>query len=235
MKYNFDYRPNPKRRKLLFLPGWGHSINREFISYLAEYFEVLALTFPYSDPSLEADAPLGIDDYLSSLSSALEEQNFIPELAIGHSFGGKLLGFDQKIQAQKILIAPSIFRPRLRRRLRTKYRVFRNKLMKRIYLVLNRNLPSKYLGSKDYRQTDGKKRQTFIAIKDCYLTPRDLSSRMAWTIIGFKEDTEVDAKWLQKQCSSTSYTHFFLLPGNHNALYAEPDLLYEFLVKHDYC
>lgn len=233
MTYEYLLRGTEDSPRLLFLPGWGHRIDGEFVDCLSRDFQVLALTFPFADPALEAKQPWTMDDYTEALTAALKDLSFAPDLAVGHSFGGKMLAFDRRLHCPLILVAPSAFAPSLSRRLRSKYRIWRNKLMKSIYLVLKRPLPGRYLGSADYQQTSGARRATFKMIKNAYVKPRALDSERRCAVIGFSEDSEIESRTLRKRVKSIKSGRYIELPGGHNALYDNFEVFYRYLVTYD--
>ena len=114
---NINFKDIGKGKKILFLHGWGSSLNiyNEIINYLSSSYRCLSLDLPGFGESMEGKESLTLKDYASLLNEFLMEHNFKPDLIVCHSFGGKVAieytlnyGYDQKL----LLCSPSIIKPK---------------------------------------------------------------------------------------------------------------------------
>lgn len=230
MIYDSYYRENKGKEKLVFLVGWNQTIDKKLMDILAIDYEVLALSFPFQDRYLLDTSAYSIDTYRQLLTRTLISLNYYPTLAVGHSFGGKILSFAPDLFKRLVLIAPSSFKPLLTERIKTRLLIARNKLIKGIFSLLKRKPKKKYLGSVDYQNCFGLRRRTFLNIKDAY-PPSDFLKLYADRIevIAFKDDKTIKLKRVRKRVEGLKKTKLTTLSGGHNEIYYNRTLLLSYL------
>lgn len=231
MTYSENYKlfSGQGSKNILFLPGWMTTGDNytSLIDKLKSFGQVLFVELPGFSGSL--DNPLYVDDYLQSVRNVLKETAFVPDLAIGYSFGGKLLMLlEPELQtADLFLIAPSCFRPSLKSRIRVKvkigaYKLFKN--LKKHYLI--EKIPTCLSGSSDYRQSEGNIRQTLLNVKDIYVLNsalRDFNSNIF--VLGYRDDTSVSIKVLRRNCRRIKHAELFESGGTHYELFSDDNLI----------
>lgn len=230
MIYDSYYRQNTGKEKLLFLVGWGQVIDKKLMDILALDYEVLALSFPFQDPRLQDDYAYNIETYRQVLVRVLIELEYYPSIAIGHSFGGKILSFCPDLFKRIVLVAPSSFKPLSKERVKTRFLIYRNKIVRRLTRLLGLSTPLKYLGSDDYRRTHGLRRRTFLNIKDAYPAKdwlKTYASRIS--VIAFFEDQAVGIKRVEKALKDIPSIKLTKIKGNHNQIYLDRTLLLSYL------
>ncbi len=204
---------------ILFLHGYGQ--NKEMMMPLAKRAEkfanVLALDLP-GNPNNPLIKIFTIDDYVEYLEEIIITYKFIPDIIVGHSFGGKLASFYAlKHPTTLLLLAPSTIKPSfsLKRFLKIKlYKVF--KWLNKHQII--KKIPKSLSGSKDFQNTSGINRATFLNIVNSYLGKKQLKNLKSeiYLIYG-NRDKEVSYTQMKKFAKYSSATHLIVISGDHFA------------------
>ncbi len=163
--YNKDY------PWILFLHGWEQ--DKSSLLSIEKETQVFAnsvlIDLPGFGELSPLDRPYDIEEYLLYIKQLMKSLEIMPSLIIGHSFGGKLATYysSQVQEIPLLLLAPSIIPPAISNK---------NKVMKKIkpfFLFLKRHkmiksLPSFYLGSRDYQNSKGYLKGTFVRMVHRY-------------------------------------------------------------------
>lgn len=180
---------------LVFLHGWGqdHRSWDSLVYYCKLFSNCLVVDLPGFGNSKVIE-PLIIDDYVKAIKKLLDSLKIKDYYLVGHSFGGKIIGFyGLKYQQKKcVLIAPSVFKGK--KKLKTKLRIRLNKIYAR-FKILKRFV--KY--SDDYKNAEGVMKKTFLNVVNQYLSENQIKKLDGEIlIIGFKNDQSVRIKTLEK-------------------------------------
>lgn len=213
MMYYQYFKNNDSSTTIMLLHGWGVSSSymESLKDYLIRDYNVLLVDLPGHGKSY-LQKPYSINDYIDELFLIINKENINKIYGIGHSFGGKLLGYyslKYKLNGM-ILIAPSLIKPHFSF----------IKLMKiLIYKILRRfnlKIPKHFQGSYDYKKASGLKRKTFLNVCHSYLTKKELRKiKIKSLIMGFKDDKEVKIYQLKKLDKYLLDSKLFIYPGNH--------------------
>ncbi len=231
MKYNIFHSGEKDKAKILFTPGWNNQINKDFINYLGHTYEILAVSLEGIDPTIKLETLYSPKEYVEELETILDEQNFIPDIIIAHSCGNKFIS-NLNVSYKKIIyIAPSIFKPRLALRLKRRYKIIRNKAMKKLCKLFHKNTAKKYLGSMDYQSLTKENKELFMTLKDYY--PKSINKTNA-TLILFKNDSEIDIKSALKGAKKHGISDVRTLKGYHSSLYDNPEQILKVINENEY-
>ncbi len=231
MKYNIYSLLDDNKPSLLFIPGWNNSINKGFIHYLSRYYSVLALSLEGIDPLLSCEKLYSADEYVQQIKDVLTEHNFVPKLVIGHSCANKFI-VQIDFSCPTYLVAPSIFKPSFFSRLKVKLKIKRNKIAKRLAKTFKLTLSKKYLGSKDYQQTNDNNRKLFLYLKDYY--PSNYAGKNNnYYIVGYINDTLILKKNLLRGAKKRKISLKFF-NGYHSSIYDNPEELINWINKNDH-
>lgn len=210
---------DPKAPRILFLHGFGQ--NKEMMFPLAKRiekeFNVLVLDLPGTNNNPLTEA-FGIKEYIEYLERVLKEEDFIPDLIVGHSFGGKLASFYTLLHPTTLLLlAPSSIKPKFSLKRFAKIRIYKTfKFLKKVKLISH--IPTKYQGSSDYQSTSGVARASFVKIVNSYLSRKDLKriSRDVYIIYG-KNDTQITLWQMNHFAKLCKNCHLIVINGDHFA------------------
>ena len=221
MKKEYLYKKIGKQENIniLFLHGYGQ--NKEMMFPLAKrvekYVNVLVLDLPGSKNN-PLTSVFSIDDYIDYLEEIILKENFIPDIIVGHSFGGKLATFyAQKHPCTLLLLAPSIIKPSFSVKKWLKIRLY--KICK---FLKNKNIikhnPKWLKGSRDYENTSGIDRITFVKIVNSYLSKKELSKLNSEIFIVYgNSDQEIRYKQMHKLKKWSQHSHLIVIKGDHFA------------------
>lgn len=211
---NYIYYKNEKASKtILLLHGWGVSSSymESLKDYLKKDYSILLVDLPGHGKS-DLEKVYGIEDYLNTLFMIVCKENITNLYGVGHSFGGKLLSFyslKYKLNGM-ILLAPSSYKPRFSIIKFIKVTIY--KILKRLHLPI----PSSLQGSRDYKNTSGLKRKTFLKVCHSYLKKEQLKRiKIPTIIVGFKDDKEVKKYQLKKLNRYIAHSKLFMYDGTH--------------------
>ncbi|MCH5179959.1 MAG: alpha/beta fold hydrolase [Erysipelotrichales bacterium] len=221
---------------VLFLHGYGQ--NKEMMMPLVKradkFANVLAIDLPGSKNNA-LTCVFTIDDYVEYLEDILNKYEFKPDIIVGHSFGGKLASFYALKYPNIILLllAPSTIKPSFSLKKFIKIRTY--KLFKWLHKhQLVRSIPNCLMGSKDYQNTSGIDRLTFVHIVNSYLNKKQLRklNNEVYLVYG-NRDTEITYKQMKKFARYSPNTHLIVIKGDHFAyivnVSAVTNLLFEII------
>ena len=169
------YKVEGKGRKIVLLHGWGGNSDSflPVFNYLSSKFCVYTIDFPGFGQSAAPEKPWDVGDYKNMLLKLFDELNIDKACLIGHSFGGRvsiMFSAEHPLRVDKVVLADSAgILPR--RTIKYYFRVYKFKLMKKLYLALSpgnnkqakmEEFYKKY-GSTDYKES-GSMRQTFVKV-----------------------------------------------------------------------
>lgn len=203
---------NNSKYNFIFLHGWG--VTYKTLLYFSSLWENKYSIYLLSLPGFfnnELKTSYFLEDYLNDIDEFIREKNLKNVVIIGHSFGGKLAIFlKKKNPSYKIIaLAPSIvknpFNPL------TFFKIKMYKFLKKCKCPLHKL----FRGSKDYRNTDGYLKKTFINIVHAYMSEEDLQEIGSFLLIGFDKDKEVNIRSLKKVAKLNSNIHFKIFKGDH--------------------
>ncbi|MCH5171896.1 MAG: alpha/beta fold hydrolase [Erysipelotrichales bacterium] len=210
---------NKNYPNILFLHGYGQ--NKEMMLPLAKRAEKFANVFALDLPGSKNNvltSVFSIDDYVDYLDNILNEHNFKPDIIVGHSFGGKLASFYAlKHPTTLLLLAPSTIKPSFSLKKFIKIRLY--KLFKWLYKhQLVHSIPNSLMGSKDYQNTSGIDRMTFVKIVNSYLNKKKLRSLNSevYLIYG-NRDQDISYKQMKKFTKYSPHSHLIVIKGDHFA------------------
>lgn len=210
------------RQTILFVPGWN--VRLESYGFFLEKLSSLGQveTVPLFEE--KPDSPLTIEDYLFKVREAYKRTS--PDLTVAHSFGGKLVGMLQsETEINSVLLAPSLFRPTLKKRASVVIKIGGyklSKLLKNQHII--RHIPKRLRGSADYQSADVTMRQTLLNVKDRYLSADQARHFKGHTvIIGYQDDRSVEIAALRQGVRLLKNGMLIELPGEHTAFYYDPD------------
>lgn len=210
---NYSYFDNQCKYTILLLHGWGvdSSYMESLKDFLSSEYNTLILDLPGHGKS-NLDRVYTIDDYVEDIHHIVEKEKIQKLYIIGHSFGGKIGGFyAQKYPLEgEILISPSLIKPRVSLKRLLKINLY--KLIKKLHL----KIPKFLQGSRDYLQTSGLKRKTFVNIVNSYLNKKELKELdVPIILIGFSFDKEVKVYQMKKLNKNLKKSKLFIYEGNH--------------------
>ena len=146
---SFKYIDNNKYKTILYLHGWGCSLNYMNMISNINNTNSLLIDLPGFGKNDDLSEPFSFEDYIKCILTFLKENNYKIDIIVGHSFGGKLaVALANKLNLSSlILLAPSTFNKK--RGVFYYLKIYTYKLFKKI------NFLHKYLhlfGSKDYKE-----------------------------------------------------------------------------------
>lgn len=225
--------PSDKKIKILFLPGWNtkKEIYEELIRSFKKYGEVAYYAFEGFETKLHY--PYTYKDYEYNLINSLKENDFIPDIIVGYSFGGKVALKSVSLfnNVKLLLIAPSSFDHNFLYKLKVKLKIFIYKVSKKL------NIRFSFLESSDYKNSDYFMRKTLINVKDVFVSKNELKQiNNQIIIVGYKEDKSVSCYDLKNNSKYLKNKELYIFNGTHYQLFKDKEtieLLLERLIKHD--
>lgn len=179
---NIFYKTAGEGKKVMLLHGWGGQADSflPVFNYLSAKFNVYAIDFPGFGQSSMPEKPWGAEDYADILIKVFDALNIEKACLIGHSHGGRVsimaaAGHPDRID-KMVLVDSAGIRPK--RNLKYYFKVYKFKLMKKMYLLFTphkmreaklQEFYKKY-GSSDYKES-GNLRQTFVKLVNQDLRP----------------------------------------------------------------
>lgn len=211
---NYSYLENKKSDiTLLLLHGWG--VDSSYMDSLKEFlkddYSILIVDLPGHGKSY-LNKSYDIDEYINQIFYVVTKEKIKNLYGIGHSFGGKLLGFYSLRYPLKggLLIAPSLIKPRFSIIKFLKVRMY--KILKKMHFPI----PSFLQGSYDFKKSSGLKRDTFLNVFNQYFTKQQMKkNRCKFIIMGFTDDKEVKVKRLKVLNKYLNKSQLFIYKGNH--------------------
>ncbi len=195
----------------IYLHGWGlDSSAMKRLAMLNKSTNVIIVDLPGFGKS-ELTHPYTIQDYVQELHNLVVHEQIESFYGVGHSFGGKILGFyaTQYLVKGLCLIAPSIIK---RHTIKAKVKITFNKIAKKI------KLPIVLKGSSDYEATQGNLRKTFVNVCNSYLSKKDLKKiNTDILLIGLKKDREIVRFQLNKMHRYLKKSKLIFFEGDHLA------------------
>lgn len=201
---------------IIFLHGWG--LNHRYMLVFKKYFNKRANLYFLDLPKFglsTAYNDLSIDDYVEVLHDFVKKNQIASFIGIGHSFGGKVLGFyAKKYPLEKmVLLAPSLTKPSFNIKVFIKIKLYH--LLKSFKI---KKMPSFLLGSKDYQASNSELRSTFNNIVHAYLSIKELKDISTKTlVIGFEDDKAVSKKQIARIYKHLKNCEYKYLKGDHMA------------------
>lgn len=179
---NIFYKKAGSGKKVVLLHGWGCKADTllAVFKYLSMKYEVYALDFPGFGQSDPPDKPWDVTDYMNMLVKFFDKLGIDKASLIGHSFGGRvsiLFSSHYPGRIEKVVLTGSAgIIPK--RTFKYYFKVYKFKLMKKIYLMVSKGADIeakldkfyKKYGSKDYQES-GILRQTFVKVVNQDLRP----------------------------------------------------------------
>ena len=169
---------------------------------IKDFANYLIIDLPGNE-NLKLEKVYNIDDYLNYINKIIERYNFVPDIIVGHSFGGKLASFYAlNHDVTLLLLAPSTIKPSFS--------------LKRIKII--KNIPTFLKGSRDYQASSGVDRLTFLNIVHAYLDKKDLRklSNDIYIVYG-NNDQEITYKQMLKLKKYSQKSHLIVINGDHFA------------------
>ncbi|KUK13251.1 MAG: protein hydrolase, partial [bacterium 42_11] len=147
-----------KGHPVLLLHGWGGSSDSFFpvFNHLRSLFEVYSVDFPGFGRSSMPPAVWGVEEYADLIFKFLKSLGIKKTHIIAHSFGGRvailLSAKHPECVGKLVLVNSAGLIPK--RGLKYYLKVYLFKLMKRLYLLLGKDLEYLYrrYGSRDYKE-----------------------------------------------------------------------------------
>lgn len=170
------YKRIGRGKPVLFLHGWGGSSDSFFplFNHLKDHFEIFAIDFPGFGRSSMPPSTWGVEEYAHLVYSFLEGLGIKRTHIVAHSFGGRvaiLLSAKYPESVNKLVLVNSAgLIPK--RGYKYYFKVYLFKVLKRLYLLLGRDLEPLYrrYGSRDYREA-GELRPIFKKVVNQDLSP----------------------------------------------------------------
>lgn len=210
---SYEYKNNNSSFVLLFVHGWG--VDSSSLKPI-----VLSIKDTYSYISFDLNGfgksplkrPFTLDDYCIEINEVMKKHNINKVYGISHSFGGKvLLRYCELFTIERmILISPSIYKPPFS--FSRFFKIYGYKLFKK----MKWKLPSSLKGSRDYKNTTGYLRETFLNVCSYYFSKKRLDSiDKKIFLVGFNQDKEVNKKSLIKVKKYLKNSELYLYDGDH--------------------
>ncbi|QCX34582.1 alpha/beta hydrolase [Caloramator sp. E03] len=197
---NIFYKNEGSGKKIILLHGWGGNADSflPVFNHLKSKFEVYAIDFPGFGRSSPPDRPFDVTDYMNILYKLFKKLKIEKASLVGHSFGGRVSILFSAVHpecVEKVVLVDSAgIIPK--RTLKYYYRVYKFKLLKKIYLLFSKGDKEEKLerfykkyGSKDYRES-GNMRQTFVKVVNQNLRPYLKDIKAPTLLIWGEEDKD---------------------------------------------
>lgn len=153
--YNCYFDTNNKKNKqpLILLHGWGVSSSefKDIIDNLNYY--VIMIDFIGFGKSDDPKQPFTLDDYISQLHQMINYLQLNNVILLGHSFGGRVaIKYNYYYDIKKLILVDSAGINN--KKLKTYYQIYKYKLLKNIYKIIDKEKYNKLItssGSRDYK------------------------------------------------------------------------------------
>lgn len=174
-----SYEITGEGKPLLFLHGWGvgYGAYEALLKYLSKNFKVLAMDLPGFGTAPEPDSPWGVEQYGEYVLDLCERLGFSPEIAVGHSNGGRILlhltGERKNALGLKKLVLLGAAGVKTRKKTKQYLRIYGYKVGKTLLKPFPKTLERfrKNAGSADYRSASPVMRGTMSMLLSCDMTP----------------------------------------------------------------
>ena len=211
---SFNYINNHKDKTILFLHGWGCSLKYMLPISNINSANSLLIDLPGFGNSLPISNPFAYEEYIDSIISFLNDNNFKVDIVVGHSFGGKLaVGLANKLNLSSIiLIAPSTFNKK--RSLLYYLKIYTYKLFKKIE-YLHKYLSS--FGSEDYKVLSPIMKKTMSNVINYKVTNYLKNIKIPTLIIQGNKDKITPYYIAKKTKKYIKDSEIIIIDGNHFA------------------
>ena len=234
--------------RVVLLHGWGCSgkLMENLATALEREHQVLIPDFPGHGESSRPPEPWGVPEYAECLKSLLEELNFLPCAAVGHSFGCRVAAWAASEWPEMFtkmvftgaagLRAPQTEEQKRRSEEFRKKKAFARKLEKIPLLAragqgLEEKLRKEY-GSADYNALDEEMRKTFVKVINLDLRDRYPRIRQSTLLLWGDADTETPLWMGQEMEKLIPDAGLAILEGGTHFAYLEQAPRFNTIVKH---
>ena len=211
---SFNYINNHKDKTILFLHGWGCSLKYMLPISNINSANSLLIDLPGFGNNLPLSNPFTYEEYIDSIISFLNDNDFKIDIVVGHSFGGKLaIGLANKLNLSSIiLIAPSTFNKK--RSLLYYLKIYTYKLFKKIK-YLHKYLSS--FGSEDYKVLSPIMKKTMSNVINYKVTDYLKNIKIPTLIIQGNKDKITPYYIAKKTKKYIKDSEIIIIDGNHFA------------------
>lgn len=192
---------------VILLHGWGQNIEmmKPVSEHLKQNHRVFILDFPGFGNSDEPFRPYGVDDYANLLRAFIVQLDIRNPVLIGHSFGCRVaIHYGSQYDVEKMILTGAAGL-RSKRGLPFYCRMYVFKLLKRICrlpgLIQFEEPLQKLFGSRDYRDTSGVMRATFVKVVNDDVKPL-LPKLNMHVLLVFGEHDDSTPLWMGKVMES---------------------------------
>ncbi len=216
---------------LVILPGWGGSADtwKEFIALAAHHFHVVCINLPCFGNEPCPSTVWGVGEYAAFVLGKLRNFEIGKCILLGHSFGGQVaaqLAADHQEQCSAlILVGAAAIRPwRPLRRLffylitKTGKILFRLPVIEKAS-VWGKEILYKAIGSRDYNETAGIKRDIFKKITHEDLKKELSSISVRTLVISGTHDSYVPLRYSRKIAKLIPHARLHIIPEGKHGLH----------------
>ena len=192
IKINYELNGNKKKDALVFLPGWGQSI--EMMEPIAKPFydtnAVLIIDLPGFGKSEEPKKVWELNDYVEMIHALTIDLGLKNISLIGHSFGGKLsLMYALKYKVKRLVLLASPYKKKIKKdSMKTK---ILKKLKKVPVLSGVANVAKNFIGSTDYKNATPMMRDILVKHVNTDISKDVTKIKCPTLIIWGTEDSDV--------------------------------------------
>ena len=178
---NINYIQEGEGYDIILLHGWGCSIETmiPILNILKDSAKVTVLDLPGFGESDKPEKPINSYEYTEIVNEFIEKIGIKTANILGHSHGGRIgiilsSKYPEKVNKLVLIDSAGIIP---KRSLKYYFKVYSFKLLKKIYLKLNKNDKRKLqkfykkYGSEDYKNSEGIMRQTMVKVINDNLEP----------------------------------------------------------------
>jgi len=178
---NINYIQEGEGYDIILLHGWGCSIETmiPILNILKDSARITVLDLPGFGESDKPKQPINSYEYTEIVNEFIEKIGIKTANILGHSHGGRIgiilsSKYPEKVNKLVLIDSAGIIP---KRSLKYYFKVYSFKLLKKIYLKLNKNDKRKLqkfykkYGSEDYKNSEGIMRQTMVRVINDNLEP----------------------------------------------------------------
>ncbi len=178
---NINYIQEGEGYDIILLHGWGCSIETmiPILNILKDSARITVLDLPGFGESDKPKQPINSYEYTEIVNEFIEKIGIKTANILGHSHGGRIgiilsSKYPEKVNKLVLIDSAGIIP---KRSLKYYFKVYSFKLLKKIYLKLNKNDKRKLqkfykkYGSEDYKNSEGIMRQTMVKVINDNLEP----------------------------------------------------------------
>ncbi len=228
---NLNFICSGSGRVLLLLHGYGsnkESFNSQ-IEYFSRYFKVYAVDLSGFGQSPKIAYPYRLDDYINDLICFLKENDIKRFSVIAHSFGARLIiksDYLRSLCDKIVLTGGAGLKPR--RKLKYYYKVYKYKLLKRLFP--NSNRLNKY-GSDEYRLLGEVEKQSYIYIVNEHLDYKLKDIKNPTFIINGERDRVTPKSSAKKLYKKIKNSRLFFIEGAGHFAFVQKAGVFNAIVK----